>query len=158
MRSYLYYFRIACTAFCGITAVLLVVLWVRSQNRIDRITWHYDNAKAFQVGTLPGAFDLNLFVDRPIPVPRSLAARPWMTEWFESMQYINGETYWWFAVLSGNKFHSVVIPNWFLMLSCCGFGSVPWLPWSKRFSLRTLLLAMTLVAVVLGVLVWMVRN
>jgi hypothetical protein len=30
---------------------------------------------------------------------------------------------------------------------------VPWVPWSKRFSLRTLLIATTLVAVVLGLVV-----
>src|SRR5258705_12148017 len=31
---------------------------------------------------------------------------------------------------------------------------VPWLPWPKRFTLCTLLIATTLVAVVLGLIVW----
>lgn len=33
----------------------------------------------------------------------------------------------------------------------------PWFPWSKRFSLRTLLVFTTMVAVVLGLIVWAVR-
>ncbi len=36
------------------------------------------------------------------------------------------------------------------------FATFPWIRW--HFSLRTLLIAITLVAVVLGVLVWMVRQ
>jgi hypothetical protein len=34
------------------------------------------------------------------------------------------------------------------------FACIPWLPWSNRFSLRTLLLATTLVAVTLGVIAY----
>lgn len=41
----------------------------------------------------------------------------------------------------------------FLALAC-----LPWLPFSKRFSLRTLLIVTTLIAVVLGIIVWAVRN
>lgn len=36
--------------------------------------------------------------------------------------------------------------------------AAPWFPWSNRFSLRTLLILTTLVAVVLGVIVWAVRK
>jgi hypothetical protein len=49
----------------------------------------------------------------------------------------------------------VQTPNWFPVLVSVALGGVPWLRW--RFSLRTLLIAMTLVAVVLGVIVYAVR-
>jgi len=38
--------RIAWSVACAIACVLLIVLWVRSLNRMDALTWHYDNAEA----------------------------------------------------------------------------------------------------------------
>jgi hypothetical protein len=51
------------------------------------------------------------------------------------------------------------IPFWFLTLSCIAFAWLTVVPPSaiKRFSLRALLIATTLVAVVLGVAAWMFR-
>ena len=40
-----------------------------------------------------------------------------------------------------------------VVLLMAALAAVPWLRW--RFSLRTLLIAMTLVAVVLGIIMWM---
>ena len=47
------------------------------------------------------------------------------------------------------------IPYWFLTLFSAALAAAPWLRW--RFSLRTLLLAITLIAVVLGLIVWSIR-
>ena len=44
-----------------------------------------------------------------------------------------------------------------VIVSSSGLIAVPWTAFSKRFSLRTLLIATTLVAVVLGLLVYVVR-
>jgi hypothetical protein len=46
-------------------------------------------------------------------------------------------------------------PHWFAMLTALAIAATPWLRW--RFSLRTLLIATTLVAVVLGLIVWLSR-
>jgi hypothetical protein len=40
------------------------------------------------------------------------------------------------------------IPYWFVLLVTAGIGSVPWIRWS--FSLRTMLIAVTLIAALLG--------
>jgi hypothetical protein len=45
-------------------------------------------------------------------------------------------------------------PIWIPTVILGSIAAAPWLPWSNRFSLRTLLIATTLVAVVLGVIVW----
>ena len=37
-------------------------------------------------------------------------------------------------------------------------AAAPWLSWSRQFSLRTLLIATTLVAVGLGMVVWALKN
>jgi hypothetical protein len=44
------------------------------------------------------------------------------------------------------------MPYWFLVAITAMPGVLFWLPWSRRFSLRTLLIATTLVAIALGIL------
>ena len=45
-----------------------------------------------------------------------------------------------------------VVPHWFGVLLFAALAVVPWI---RRFSLRTLLIATTLVAVALGLIIWM---
>jgi hypothetical protein len=59
----------------------------------------------------------------------------------------------WFHVLSRTGSILVCIPDWLLIFISIAFAAAPWIRW--RFSLRTLLIATTLVAVVLGLVVWM---
>ena len=47
-----------------------------------------------------------------------------------------------------------VIPHLAIAIGSIGLGYMPWLTWSLRFSLRTLLIVTTLVAVVLGLVMW----
>ena len=42
------------------------------------------------------------------------------------------------------------IPHWFAVLLTATIGAVAWPNWSRRFTLRTLLIVTTLIAVVLG--------
>jgi hypothetical protein len=44
-----------------------------------------------------------------------------------------------------------MVPHWFPVAILAAIGATPWIRWSKRFSLRTLLVATTLVAVGLGI-------
>jgi hypothetical protein len=48
---------------------------------------------------------------------------------------------------------AVCFSYWLLSVSTIILAALPWLRW--RFTLRTLLIAMTLVAVVLGLIVWL---
>lgn len=48
----------------------------------------------------------------------------------------------------------VIFPLWSLLLVMAVTSTLPWIRWSRRFSLRTLLIAMTLVAALLGAIVW----
>ena len=50
---------------------------------------------------------------------------------------------------------TVGVPYWFLILAAVAMAATPWLLSCRRFSLRTLLIATTLVAVVLGLVVWL---
>jgi hypothetical protein len=47
------------------------------------------------------------------------------------------------------------VPGWSLILASAVLAAIPWI---RRFSLRTLLIAMTLIAVVLGLIVYAARQ
>jgi hypothetical protein len=51
-----------------------------------------------------------------------------------------------------------IAPDWLLATLFALLGFVPWLSWPKRFSLRTLLIATTLLAVALGAFVLATRK
>jgi hypothetical protein len=51
----------------------------------------------------------------------------------------------------------IVLPHWFLVLMTTVFTTIPWIHWPERFTVRTLLVAMTLVAAVLGTIVALSR-
>ncbi|MEX2092737.1 MAG: hypothetical protein WD971_08675 [Pirellulales bacterium] len=52
---------------------------------------------------------------------------------------------------------TVGLPFWFLAFASAAFATLPWFPFSHRFSLHTLFLATTLFAVVLGLVCYTVR-
>jgi hypothetical protein len=49
------------------------------------------------------------------------------------------------------------VPHWYIAPLFAALAWVPWIHWSRRFSLRTLLIATALVAVGLGVIMLLIR-
>src|SRR5262249_46214756 len=71
------------------------------------------------------------------------------------------QSVWGFGAASYSGRSVVTVPFWFVTLLSALLDGLPWLsslPRSSRFSLRTLLIATTLVAVVLGLIVWAARG
>jgi hypothetical protein len=147
-------FRIVWSVAWGVVALLLVVLWVRSYWHTDSLT-RVGNDLIFQrIGTdygilffgwsdyketphippvdLTDGWEYQEFDGKPIPgiVP------PWAFEW-------------------NTRGALVSLPAWFATALSLMVATAPWLTW--RFSLRTLLIATTLIALVLGIIVWMSR-
>ncbi len=136
-------------------AVLLVVLWVRSY-------WYWDqlyNPITNQHLVIVESASSRVIVLLTSTVPGS----PW--RWHVSHDL--GDKYWggplqdWheqnresgifgfaYYVTPWNATYRV--PYWFLVLMFATLAAVPWIRWSSRFSLRTLLIGMTVVAVLLG--------
>jgi hypothetical protein len=54
--------------------------------------------------------------------------------------------------MEDSQVYRLRLPYWCLILISVAFAAVPWIHW--RFSLRTLLIATTLIAVVLGLIVY----
>jgi hypothetical protein len=134
--------RIAWSIVGGIACVLLIALWVRSYTRSptrgagDRLS-HYDSQhRLLRVWSLQGEI---LF---------SIAERR-SGRW---TMHVPQDSVLGFGAGSNDSSSSIVIPHWFAVSAAGIFAAAPWLP--LRFSLRTLLIATTLVAAILGAIVY----
>jgi hypothetical protein len=145
---------IAWSVWWGILCVLLVVLWVRSY------WWTTYYVSSFgQVSLLPG--DLGVSISGgadPSAVPAGtvihVSSEAWM-QYLETQRaaenFIMGQ-HWsriWGAFYFQNGEN---VPFWFLLAIFAMSSGAPWL--GRRFSLRTLFVATTLIAFVLGLVVW----
>ncbi len=138
--------------------MLLVVLWVRSYWYRESLSGWFPVHGFLQITGTKGVLTL---------IANGETWKPGFRLSAEELQE-QDELQWNFHFLRppqlnprlGGWWIEINTPCWFLFLVCLTFGGIPWLlwfPWSKRFSLRTLLIATTLVAVVLGLVVWLVR-
>jgi hypothetical protein len=151
--------RIAVSVFFGVVTLAIMLHWVRSQWRHDVLGIFTGGTSAALFGSADGVLCLELCDefgwrhDDPVYFVRTMAVRsawPWHGETptnapggFLIKRY-PGSTYF-------------VIPHWFAI----AFAGIPAAafanPRSLQFSLRTMLIAATLLAVVLGLGVWLAR-
>ncbi|HEX3600398.1 MAG TPA: hypothetical protein VHU84_09670 [Lacipirellulaceae bacterium] len=131
----------------GIVAVLLIALWVRSN-------WRRDYASG-RIGYSLFIVDSNL---REICLSRFTTVQEAVA--FEMGSGDSGAGDYPKTVLGfgydwepGIYCHFLV-SHLFIAIFTALFGLVPWLSWAKRFSLRTLLVVTTVVAVGLGMIAW----
>jgi hypothetical protein len=141
--------RITTSAVFGLFCVLLVVLWVRSYWRVDSLSI----AKVPLADSIRGRVNLGGSIavnsDGPLKLQRLLL-------FGGRIQIIS------FAI-PPHEFslfphgRNVKVPYWFAIFAFAFVGCTPWIPWPKRFTLRTLLIATTLIAFVLGAVVYSLR-
>ena len=148
------YLRIAVTALSLTACALLIALWVRSYTYLDVLTGNTLGPKPefLTVATAKGSLTFKWSTEAfpsfseaewevyRLPMDPQLIGADYPQDWLPSMDRDNTST-------------ELLIPFWMLALTISAFGAAPWLHWSKRFSLRTLLIATTRVAVGLGVAV-----
>jgi hypothetical protein len=136
--------------FFAVVAVALCVLWVRSYWRADIFSAHISQllcAKGFSAnGRIRG-----MVVDEQ----NSRGADPSYVHLDSRSSYRLKKPPWHCERHDGFTFE-FIIPHWFPVLLAIAVVGVPWFR-LRRFSLRTLLIATTLVAVVLGLGVWATR-
>src|SRR4051812_49208277 len=143
--------RIAFSVTCSIAFVLLVVFWVRSYSLSTTTQILVTPQIRYYLHSLDGTVAIHRWY-------RSFRAREFMP------QFPKSEMSW----LTTNKgisitrnpavgIESVSVSYWLLTLGTLAIGTVPWLHWPRRFTLRTLLIATTLVALVLGLAAYALR-
>jgi hypothetical protein len=147
--------RIAWSVMCGISSVLLIVLWVRSYS------WH--DTVMFEKATRTTAAGWNrgelFFVTSVLPENINFTFPTDFRFQHEEPDYEHpiGDAHLGFQLTSMPGGLFLLVPFWFATIGSIVCSAVPRLRWSKRFSLRTLLIATTLVAVGLGLIVAVLR-
>jgi hypothetical protein len=137
------YLRIAVTALSVTACVLLIALWVRSYRWTDS-TMTQPQATSYR-GKL-------------------IVAEMFVFE-FKRPTAISSPPKYRFGIFSssdvGHELSPInplfTIPYWSFVLVSGALAVAPWIRWSNRFSLRTLLIATTLVAVALAAIVYAAR-
>jgi hypothetical protein len=156
MTRYLRYLRIAFSAVCGIACVLIVVLWVRSYwwqdllavqirqtPKVGGISYEGRLACGFQEPDIDGT--------RLIAQTHYLQHHPWIAEAWKLERTPAG-----FTVASFPGGWMLEVPHYFAVIVLSAVASLPWIRW--RFSLRTLLIATTVVSLVLGLIIYATRG
>ena len=153
--------RITWSAFCGIACVLLIVLWVRSYWWIDSL--YSQVGREVGVESICGEISLMEFArenDSRIGLPRRNLASSMVVDVVDRAKLPNtflgfGYSHWIKRWSSYGR--ELCIPHYFALLFLATFAVSPWIRLPSRFSLRTLLIVTTIVAVGLGLIVWAVR-
>ena len=136
--------RIAWSLMLGITAVLPILLWVRSYSWFD--SW---NRGGHRFTSYHGI----LYIDEDFGIT-GINPRSWQYHLDGDSGYVLFELGK--AAVPTPKRIGWILPYWLLLIVSVIPCGIPWLPWwSKRFSLRTLLIATTLVALLLALFVWL---
>jgi hypothetical protein len=137
--------QIAWSVACGALCLLLVTLWTRSYSWFDlarspRSTisvWSYDgDVYLHDVHTLPANGNDWTFMSLQRPVEGAVAQG--------------------FAWIANNQRRNRV-PYWLLAATFGMVAGAPWIAWPRRFSLRSLLIAMTVAAIGLDLAVYAAR-
>jgi hypothetical protein len=150
--------RIAWSVVCSLACLLLIVLWVRSYRWDDGATGVLSGC-FIDIGSCTGDIRFALITQYSGTVPirrhsQTVVPDPFGTDPFQSEKLPeyshNGLGCRWSKFENGGKAR---MSYWWPILMIAALAAVPW----ARFSLRTLLIATTLVAVVLGLVCYAVR-
>jgi hypothetical protein len=130
--------RIAVSVVFGILCVLLIVLWVRSYHHIDTVVW----------GHLP----------RRCTVADSVSGRIYLGFYTGTTRFrISSVPLENIGIFFDSGTSALIIRHWSLVLIIMSLAIAPGIPCSRRFNLRTVLIATTLVAVLLAMIVAFAR-
>jgi hypothetical protein len=151
--------RIAWSVFWGLAALLLIVLCVRSYWWCD-ILAIYPSSRSFGLGSVQGEL-----VYTSTTFPFTFGPQP---QWTAHSQYITAtmgfplmrdgqpvNTTMGFGWFSDVHWLYVFVPHGLPIFATVAAALTPWIIRTHRFSLRTLLIATTLIAVILGLIVYL---
>ena len=144
--------RIAWSVSCGLTTVLLIALWVRSYSSWDGIGGTVVYPRVIQVWSGGGRVVFSLFAANQRPWTIGHSTREEVRKSSEGRGVTPDPRHFGFTE------YGFKVPHWFIVLLFAVSAVIPWLhQLPSRFSLRTLLIATTLVAVVLGTIMLLSR-
>ena len=142
--------RIGWSAGCVLVCLLLVALWVRSYWWVDIISGGLTNTRSFQTISCYGKLAV---IVAPYGGFWHYECSPsgqcgWRIYQFNKFRY-------WAVVPRTNARQELALSYKLVLALCMTLTAAPWTSW--RFSLRTLFVAMTAVAVLLGAVVYLAK-
>ena len=154
------YLRIAVTAVSLTACVLLIALWVRSSywwmDDVSLILFK-DTAGVSQMLILRSWSSVVVFHTRPyhgaVPYRSRVSSEYAPYDPSDAVYSSVLNKRWQLSYDWGGSELQVHCPHWLIIAIFAIVAAAPWVPRLRRFSLRTLLIATTLVAVVLGVII-----
>jgi|SRR4051794_11199285 hypothetical protein len=132
--------QIAWSVFCGVACVLLVALWMRSQKTCDLLSTR--DADGWTKTTLCSSHGTLEFYRARDDVAGS--PNGWT---YARIDDCNPPTQS-FRFKFASAWKLIQIPDWLPLMFCTASAIGPWLRW--RFSIRTILIATTLIALALS--------
>jgi hypothetical protein len=151
------YLRFAAAGFFALLTLALIGLWVRSHYRLDMIHSPIVGSKSFSWASNCGAAIWSVY-NRPSAIDGP-TRWTFYSERSDPIVRPQGET----GVLSGlgfafarsGRWTAIALPHWFLAASSLGLAALFAFKRNWRFTIRTLLVATTLVAAGLGIGVYL---
>jgi len=152
--------RIAWSVAWGVLCLMLIVLWVRSYSWRDNVKVRLP-ADLYILFASEDGISGFLIRENNTGVSRiEIDSWPCNSEDIRFFPF-NSDSYsplgsyaWWF----GDTAFGAIAPHWFPAVLFTALTVAPWIrQWQWRFSLRTLLIGMTVVAALLGAVVWAVK-
>jgi len=143
--------RIAWSATCLLVMMALAAMWVRSYRWNDIAMRAGKNGVSTTLGSNWGSAYLFRFA---LPPGGNPAGKDFILGWklYTGVASKDPAQFRWKL---GARNTSIAVPYWFLIVLTAVFPALLLLASRPRFSLRALLIATTLVAVVLGAIVWL---
>jgi hypothetical protein len=147
--------RIAWSLGCGIACLLLIALWVRSYHRSESFWVLLSGEQLLTIQSLYGELSGGLSLYNPDEFHDSWeirssvrnASQPPKNR-FQDVPWYRGS--YGFGYATSTSLQGAAAPHWFFATATFILTGLPWIGACRRFSLRTLLIATTAVAVVLG--------
>jgi hypothetical protein len=143
------YLRFAAAGFFALLTLAVIGLWVRSYYRGDSVAGPFRDTHMIGIGSHYGTTAWMSRSQKRLPdkwMVRHFAARP------EEAAKRTQEGF--LARLGFGVKHYLMLPHWFLAALSFGLAALAWPRQFWRFTIRTLLLATTLLAGVLGLVVY----
>lgn len=143
--------RVAVSAGCLVVFLVVGVLWMRSYRTIDVMHARFGISQR----VLFCSMDSNIYVGTYPDVHfYTLGKAPPKVVELDSGRIPTPVSS---KVLRLQNSRALIVPHCLIAISAAVFAMLPWIPWSWRFSLRTMLFVTTLIAGALGLGVYLLR-
>jgi hypothetical protein len=138
--------RIATVAFFLLACGLVIVFWARSYRAEDRASGHYSKSTGVRFYSSRGWVVCSKNAGQKYPWSLELGSDYWLQPGDSRLQFSIPSDFF-----RGAAFSSISIPHSSLLVTCGLMAAISWPRKSYRFSLRSLLIVTTLVAIALGI-------